>query len=290
MRQWIVGLCLSAFLLLVGSPAHSEPIVPDQKIVGAESPISLGELAYLSVSPISNKPSELVSSAYKWRVLYFENSKFHEKRVIESDNGIYFGAGIMSRRVMAFVSVTHLFVKKDQTGNVIDVQTVTRFLSQEVILGDGTQPTPVPPPPMPVPPPPVPVPPPPPPPPPPNVDPVFPNGKYNMSKQFYDIVKAKVPASPNKQKAAFALAASYKSIASQIAAGVLKDPADILKKTTISNQNAIASVGVDRSDWLPAFTDLQRLTFDLYDRHLLVAASDYAILMNEIALALDQVR
>jgi len=44
-------------------------VIPDQKIVGAETPIPLGELVDLSVSPIKSPPQYLVETTYTWKVL-----------------------------------------------------------------------------------------------------------------------------------------------------------------------------------------------------------------------------
>lgn len=238
-------------------------VIPDQKIVGAETPIPLGELVDLSVSSIKNPPQYLVETTYTWKVL----DGYTEKRVRPYDGGVFFGAGIQPKRLKAFVAVTYLYVVKEQD-KIIESAARTSFLSTDVLIGDEAPPTPDVPTPTPN----------------PEPEPVFPEGKYNLSKFIYDITKNKINISKqDKAKQANALAKSFESIAAAIAAGTIDDQEDILKKTSEANRSAIQSVGGDKTKWEPAFIDIQEKLFGLYKDNKMTTKQDFASAWREIA-------
>jgi hypothetical protein len=85
----------------------------------------------------------------------------------------------------------------------------------------------------------------------PNPDP-DPNPLTGLAKQVYDWKIELVPA--DKLSLCEALATSHEAIASQIAAGALKTPEEVLKATADSNRDA---VGADNRDaFLPFFTKM----------------------------------
>lgn len=241
-------------------------VIPDQKIVGAETPIPLGELVDLSVSPIKSPPQYLVETTYTWKVL----DGYTEKRVRPYDGGVFFGAGIQPKRLKAFVAVTYLYVVKDQD-KIVESAARTSFLSTDVLIGAEAPPEPDPSVPTPT--------------PNPEPDPTFPEGKYNLSKFIYDITKTKINISKaDKSKQANALAKSFESIAAAIAAGTIDDQEDILKKTAEANRSAIQTVGGDKVKWEPVFVDIQEKLFGLYKDNKMSTKQDFATAWREIAV------
>ena len=241
-------------------------VIPDQKIVGAETPIPLGELVDLSVSPIKSPPQYLVETTYTWKVL----DGYTEKRVRPYDGGVFFGAGIQPKRLKAFVAVTYLYVVKEQD-KIVESAAKTAFLSTDVLIGDEA-----PPPPTPNPNPPNPN---------PEPDPTFPEGKYNLSKFIYDVTKTKINISKSdKAKQANALAKSFESIAAAIAAGTIDDQEDILKKTAEANRSSIQAIGGDKTKWEPVFIDIQEKLFGLYKDNQMTTKQDFATAWREIAV------
>lgn len=254
---------LFVFLIFSLNVFAEKFVVPDQKIVGAETPIPLGELVDLSVSSIKSPPQYLVETTYTWKIL----DGYTEKRVRSYDGGVFFGAGIQPKRLKAFVAVTHLYVVKEQD-KIIESAARTSFLSADVLIGDESPPVPNPNPPNPN----------------PEPDPTFPEGKYNLSKFIYDITKTKISISKvDKTKQANALAKSFESIAAAIAAGTIDDQEDILKKTAEANRSSIQSVGGDKTKWEPVFIDIQEKLFGLYKDNQMTTKQDFATAWREIA-------
>jgi hypothetical protein len=95
---------LLATILISSSSLATDFVVPQQKIVGAEAPVPLGELVDLTVSPIKDPPKHFVSCSVAWKV--FDGDK--EKRVREYQDGIFFGAGVVPKRMTALVAITYL--------------------------------------------------------------------------------------------------------------------------------------------------------------------------------------
>jgi len=240
-------------------------VIPDQKIVGAETPIPLGELVDLSVSPIKSPPQYLVETTYTWKVL----DGYTEKRVRPYDGGVFFGAGIQPKKLKAFVAVTYLYIVKEQD-KIVESAAKTAFLSTDVLIGTEIPPEPDPNVPTPT--------------PNPEPDPTFPEGKYNLSKFIHEITKNKINLSKSdKAKQANALAKSFDGIAAAIAAGTIDDQEDILKKTAEANRSSIQAVGGDKIKWEPVFTDIQEKLFGLYKDNKMVSKQDFAIAWREIA-------
>ena len=151
------------FLLVFCNFAFAENfVVPEQKIVGAEIPIPLGELVDLSISPIQSAPKFLVSTTYAWKVF----DGYTEKRIRNYENGVFFGSGIQAKRLKVIVSITHLYVVKDNE-KLLEAATRTNFISTDVFIGEQEPDTP----------------------PEPEVEPEFGESKYQLSKFIYDNVK-----------------------------------------------------------------------------------------------------
>lgn len=240
-------------------------IVPEQKIVGAEVPIPLGELVDLSISPIQNPPKYLVSTTYAWKVF----DGYNEKRIRTYDNGIFFGSGIQNKRLKAIVSVTHLYVVKDNE-KLLETAIKTNFISADVLIGEQEPDTP--------------------PEPNPEVEPEFGESKYQLSKFVYDGAKSIKISKTDKVKQCVAIASSFDSIAAAVAAGTIGSLEDILKKTAESNKNALTKSGGDRTKWEPLFTDIQEKLFDLYKTSKMQTKEDFAIAWREISFGLKLIK
>lgn len=256
---------LIVFLFLDIGVFAEKFIIPDQKIIGAEAPISLGELVDLSVSPVKNPPQFLVETSYSWKIL----DGYTEKRVRPYDGGVFFGAGIQPKKLKAFVAITHLYVVKEQD-RIVESAARTSFLSADILIGVESPPDPDPSVPTPN--------------PNPEPDPIFPESKYNLSKFIYEITKNKINLSKSdKSKQANALAKSFESIAAAIAAGTIDEQEDILKKTAEANKSSIQSVGGDKTKWEPVFVDIQEKLFGLYKDNKMTTKQDFATAWREIA-------
>lgn len=257
-----IALGLAVWLILAMTARATDFVVPQQKIVGAETVIPLGDMVILSVSPIESPPPHLLATSYRWKMLD-RNGK--EKRVIEHDGGIFCGTGIEPTNMLAICAITHLYVVKDGD-KTTEIATRTVFLLTHVKIGEGPMPPPPPPP-----------------------DKVFPDGTFKLSKTTYDLVTKHVQPGVNQQKGSQALATSFRGVAAAIAAGTLKDPAIILKQTTAANQNALKEAGVPLSEWEPCFRVMQDVIYELYSSGALRTSSDYRVAWGEIALGLEGV-
>jgi len=250
---------LLAAMLISSSSLATDFVVPQQKIVGAEAPVPLGELVDLTVSPIKDPPKHFVSCSIAWKV--FDGDK--EKRVRESQDGIFFGAGVVPKRMTALVAITYLYVVKegDKTSEIV---TKTVIISSPVIIGEDPGPTPDPSVP----------------------DPVFPEGRYNLQKTAYSLAMGKVPAATRKGSAT-AVAKSFESMASAVAAGAVKEVDDLLKKTAESNR---AAVGANKAAWEPFFKEMQDTLYSLYEGKQMVTATDFAEAWREVAAGLKSLK
>jgi len=247
------------FVLVCGSSLGADFVVPQQKIVGAESPVPLGELVDLTVSPIKDPPKHFVSCSIAWKV--FDGDK--EKRVREYQDGIFFGAGVVPKRMTALAAITYLYVVKEGD-KTIEITTKTVIISSLVTIGEDLDPAPDPAAP----------------------EPSFPESRYNLHKKAYSLAMSKVPAATRKGSAA-AVAKSFESMASAVAAGAIKEVDDLLKKTAESNR---AAVGANKVAWEPFFKEMQDTLYSLYEDKQMVTATDFAEAWREVASGLKSVK
>ena len=247
------------FVLVCGSSLGADFVVPQQKIVGAESPVPLGELVDLTVSPIKDPPKHFVSCSIAWKV--FDGDK--EKRVREYQDGIFFGAGVVPKRMTALAAITYLYVVKEGD-KTIEITTKTVIISSLVTIGEDLDPAPDPAAP----------------------EPSFPEARYNLHKKAYSLAMSKVPAATRKGSAV-AVAKSFESMASAVAAGAIKEVDDLLKKTAESNR---AAVGANKVSWEPFFKEMQDTLYSLYEDKQMVTATDFAEAWREVASGLKSVK
>ncbi len=270
----VVALALALFFSAQAFAA--EFVVPKQAIVISDGndvilpgkTVPLGEMVDISVTkPVEAIPN-LQTTSYEWKVV--EQGKERKFKQGNGASNIWYAAGIRPKKQQVYCVISYLYVVRekidDPTSRILEVAVRTQFLYVEVSVGDG-EPEPITP-----------------------VGPALPDGKYKLGKTAYDLVLKKVASSPDRVKAAKALATSFKGIASSISAGALKDPKDILAKTTSSNQTALANIGVDKLAWDPFFTDLKEAIYDLYEKDNIATAGDFAAAWNEIAAGLDSIK
>lgn len=251
----------AALILFMGGLLHAADFtVPAQKIVGAETPIALGELVTLSVSAPEKVPN-LLSTVYEWKV--FDGTQ-QKKFAVDAAGNIFFGAGLKEKKLLAVVAITHVYGVKD--GNAYkEFATKTVVLSAVVSIGGGGEPEPGPGPgPQPKP-----------------DDPTFDDGKYKLAKFAYD------NAPQGRSQDAKALAASFRGIATQIGAGALKDPEAILKATKDANAKALGQQG---SAWESWFVALQDKLFELSESGTLSSPEDFRTAWVELTAGLDKVK
>lgn len=254
------------FFLIFCNIAFAETfVVPEQKIVGAELPIPLGELVDLSISPIQSPPKFLVSTTYAWKVF----DGYAEKRIRNYEGGVFFGSGIQTKRLKVIVSVTHLYIVKDKDNEkLLESAIKTNFISTDVFIGEQEPDTP----------------------PEPEVEPEFEESKYQLSKFIYNNVKLLKISKSDKAKQSSTIAISFDSIAAAIAAGTIGTLDEILKKTAESNKLALTKSGGDRTKWEPLFTEIQEKLFDLYKTNKMQTKEDFAIAWREISSGLKLIK
>ena len=243
--------------------------VPKQAIVGAENPIALGELVDLSLSPIEPKPANLVQYTVSWQV--FDGGV--PKRVRSSGDGIFFGAGVQSKKLLVIAAVSYLFVVKDGD-KITDAQVRNVLLTTELQIGQpepppgpgprpGPGPSPVP-------------------------TPTLPEGRFGLAKTMYDLAVSKGPA--NKGKAATIMAASFDSMASAVAAGAYKTTEAILKATREANNTALAQAGIEIAEWDAFGEEMQKILYEMHKNKKLASPEDYSDAWKEIATGLRAVK
>ena len=252
------------FLLIFCNLSLAENfIIPEQKIVGAELPIPLGELVDLSISPIQSAPKFLISTTYSWKVF----DGYTEKRIRNYENGVFFGSGIQAKKLKVIVSITHLYIVKDNE-KLLEAATRTNFISTDVFIGEQEPDAP----------------------PEPEIEPEFGESKYQLSKFVYDGVKNIKLSKSDKTKQCASIASSFDGIAAAIAAGTITTLEEILKKTAESNKFALTKSGGDRTKWEPLFTEIQEKLFDLYKASKMQTKEDFAIAWREISSGLKLIK
>lgn len=252
MRLKLNNIAAVVALLLLTSGLFAEK----QKIIGGEKPIPLGELVDLSLTEPSK---DIAQVQYRWVILDLATGQ--EKRVREQGAGVFFGAGIIPKKLRVYCFASYLAVgeKPVLTSDV---------LQADIVVGEPLPPTPPTPPVPPAPPTPI------------------PDGKYRLGKFTYESVLKSVPASSQKSGAA-KLATSFTGIASRIAAGTLSDPKEILKETAKANT---AALGDEVASW-EVFSDiLQDKLFELYKDKTLASKEDFSAAWLEIAVGFGAIK
>jgi hypothetical protein len=135
-------------LLLLALPAWATPQVPEQKIVGAEAPLPLGDMADLSVTPPGDVPG-LLGTTYEWKLFDLVVGKdglvepVAKKFKSDHKGGIFFGTGIAPKRMLAVVAVTHLF-EADKDGKKTVIAKTVELWAKVTVGSDSPAPPPAP--------------------------------------------------------------------------------------------------------------------------------------------------
>jgi hypothetical protein len=252
--------CVLALLLSVGAAIGEEKwVVPEQKIVGAEKPVPLGEIVFLSVSRIDTPPVGYVKSNVAWKVM--DGGKEKAVRTMP-DGSIFFGTGVTKRIVTVYACISYLYEDKKEN-QIVDADVRSALIVQQVQIGEGV----IPPAPNPD-----------------NPDPVFPDGKFKLASVVYKIAKDSVLA--EDRVVAADLAKSFRKKAADIKNGKEAKIEAILTDTTKSNREALGASAVK---WDGFFTSLQESIYKLYTDKKLVTMSDFETAWNEIADGLEKV-
>jgi hypothetical protein len=265
MRKTI--LVISAFLLTVAAAPAADP-----RIVGAEQPVPLGELVTLSVPPPEKKDG-LTQVTYDWSVVEWDGNKknFVPKRVkADAEGNVFFGAGIVAKKVLAHVAVTYVYQVKDKDGKVTSLKTDTLLLSAVVTIGDGSPDGPPPPPPDD--------------PKPADTEPDFGAGKWApLSKLAWKSAKG---VDPSARPAAKALAAAFRGVAGKVGKD-LKGPKAILAAAVQAND---AALGDAKDGWKTWSDSLSDALYKLANAGQLVTDADYQAAFSAVADGLDKVK
>lgn len=289
--KWLYSIILGLMLMATPNICYAQGaekfVVPHQTILGADEPVPPGDIVILKISQISlkDKPQYLKEVQYHWTVL--RNGKKIDRFIAWPDNSsLVFGAGNDTKadiKVLLSIAYRYEVVEeiKDKDGKVTGkvIKESAMRLAEPVLaqirVGDGPNPpNPPGPGPDPV-----------------NPDPVFPNGKYGLSKTTYDATKTVNLDSASKQRSATALSNNYKGLASAVRAGTIKTPTDLLQKTAKGNTDALKSVNVLNNEWQAWDDAVQRVLIRLnkVDKTM-VAISDFADAWDEIAAGLAAVK
>lgn len=272
-KIFIVFCCLFGFNPIY---AGEEYKIPVQKIVGLEVPVAKGELVDLSLSKIETKPDNLVSSVETWTILEFKDGEVLERRFREYMNrdgttGVFFGSGVVNKKMHVICNVTYLFVEKDKT----DTNKITKVVGKSVSLsgtltiGDGNSPVnPVNP-----------------------VDPVtpvvLPEGKFGLAKFVFDSINKNVTR--EKQAISLEYVKVYESVVAAVGAGVIKDPEALLKEVS-KGVSLIDGINRNKEQWSKVSDDVQERLYALYKDNKLKTVRDFADSLNELTIGLKAVK
>jgi hypothetical protein len=261
------SLFVPLVLLLLSVPALADYVVPEQKIV-VNSPTEPGEIVKVGVSPIKDRPANLQSTAYTWKVYDGTQQK---KNVFVKDDEAWFGAGIKSKKLLVVVAVTHVFVDGSKA------VTSTVIYDAEIAV-PGLEPGPVPTPtPTPMPPAPQPA----------EPEPTFADGKYGLAKFTYQTALANIKDASRGAEAK-ALAESFRKVAQEIKAGGLTTTDKILARTHTANDAAVGPDVIER--WEPFTEALQDRIYQLFSSRQIATTADFAQAWEELAQGLAAIK
>lgn len=293
-KKMFIGAIMAPlfFLASISYGADFKSNVPKQEIFlykdgdlsSTKEPVQTGEIIEFVIPNIkeTDKPKDLVNVNYNWKlyeVKYDKEGK--EYRVFRKSyrplsdnplgNSVLFSTGNRATKFFVEVSASYVFaVLKDD--KKLDVTVVSKNIENYIkVISD----TPTPPEPGPD---------------PPNPDnPVFPDGKYKLSKLVYDSVMKSVPAE-KRQIGADASSKAYKSVSAAIAAGTIKTIQDGLKEAKKANDSNLSTAGIPVGTWNAFGLVLQNYIYDLYDKNQLLTVSDLRDAFLEISVGLDKVK
>jgi len=256
-----------SLLILIVCPHYTNADIPKVKILGGDVELDAGELVILS-SEIENKPDNLQSVIYKWKILDGVN----EKQFIAWPEGskVIFSAGISSKTYVAILTASFLFVDRDEEGNISDVKhALSEIVTQKIKVKGLIQPTP----PNPI-----------------NPNPPWqpvppapaPTSLSDLSYNWIITSNMNLPPSEIKHSASI-LANCFETVAELIKNNLLTDPMPILDITGTDCRAALSRINVGNEFWKPWGDKFQEHIYGLYNQNKLVTAQQYAVAWRQIA-------
>lgn len=235
----IISAAVAYNVYIIPSP-EPEPINPNDPIptlVGIDKPIPCGELVELKLIPYKIKPENLQTYAVDWKV--YDGTKLVKLRQI-NDNLAFPAGCVVGKKYDLFVTVTYLF---DKDGPVIR----NHFLKASVFVDKAPPPGPGPNPD---------------PDPKPDVEPVFPHGKFGLSKFSYDTAKRLVKS--NRQAdGAKAVVEAFTEVSKMIEKGEIKSSEVALATMAKTNLSTLSKYGIPVSEWDSFGVALQEKLYEL---------------------------
>lgn len=259
---WVVVLVVFGSFLTYNwlnspnSPIPPDPDLPVPVLVGLEEKIPVGDNAYLSLTPYKIKPANLEDLSIDWQVWY-DGKRVALHKTLEGK--VFFAVGVEpNRKYDVFVTVSYLY-------KINNKHSIKTFLLKDFVTVDGPVVPPEP------------------------VIPVFPEGKYGLSKFIWDA--AKDVKSNQKKMIASALSQRFSAISMDVKNNRYKTTEAVLKASLIDNKSVMITYGEPVSNWENLFVRLQEKLFKLDDDGSFSDnVSNIGIAFEEIALGLSKVQ
>lgn len=238
----VISAAVAYNVYILPTEPDVDPSDPVPAIVGIEKPIPCGELAEMKLVPYKVKPDNLETYAVDLQVL--DGNKNVKLRDINGSLAFPVGCSV-GKKYDVHLTVTYVF----KTDGKLSVK--NRVIRQAVYVEKAPNPGPDPgpgpgPDPLPK----------------PDVDPVFPQGKFGLSKFTYDNVKNLVKSS-RRGEAAKALADSLMNVSNLISNKTIKSSEEALSTAAKDNVSALSRLGIPSSEWTGFFGVLQEKLYEL---------------------------
>jgi hypothetical protein len=216
---------------------------PKATILGAESPIEIGESIDLAVE--DTIPPGVIQAQYSWGV--FQGNRQKKAKVWPDQKSVYFGAGIYPTEYNVILIISYLY---NVNGELALRQSDIIATTVKVVSSQPIPPTPNPP-----------VPPTPPTPP----APVIPDGNFGLTKKAYNLFAQ----SPKPLRDA--LIESYNNYKDERPVALT----DILGKVLAENRKSIAKYGIDLASAQKFISPMDDELFNLYNSGKIKTPLDY---------------
>lgn len=242
-------------------------VIPETAIVAPSKAVRRGHQIVFSVKPANMRPKELIDITYMWVI----SPKVEDLFAWPDNTRASFGTGDSLDPKHYDLTLVANYVYTTEDGKYRGTRTVQTTVGIDVIDRepapepvkpvDPVKPTPTP---TPV------------PPPAPTPDPTLPDGRFGLAKFMSSLVQAM----PLEQRKALAL--SYRTSASSMAAGAFKTKAEAIMAVAEGNTLAL---GTNLTAWRPVLDQL--------DKHLnlvkatIATVADYKVACEEIAAGLE---
>lgn len=254
--------------------------IPEVTITGSGK-VPPGEVVIMTASMV---PTEhLKRATFSWAVFDAKLGRRERVATFPDNTQIIFGAGLRPTKFLVTFQASFIFEKTEVVEVVKSVDppvtekvtVVTRSdlmttgITEYLVQVEGETPEPEPEPDTP-------------PDPKPTPDPVFPDGRFGLSKIFYQSVKQNVVS----KKFIPEVAANFGSIASAIAAGGIKEPEKALAELAAANKQTLSTADAAvKTEWtkvLGADSTYQNTLFSLNESGKLKTVEDFRAAFKEI--------